>query len=110
MGRPAPTSPSEAADLVLADDNFASILAAVEEGRAIFANIRKVALYLLAGGLGLLLTILSSVFLGLPLPFTPTMILWVNFVTSGSRTWRSPSNRPRPGCSSGRRAARTRVS
>jgi Ca2+-transporting ATPase len=42
-----------------------------------------VALYLLAGGLGLLLTILSSVFLGLPLPFTPTMILWVNFVTSG---------------------------
>jgi Ca2+-transporting ATPase len=83
MGRAGTDVAREAASLVLTDDNFASIFAAVEEGRTVFENIRKVALYLLAGGLGLLLSILSSVFLGLPLPFTPTMILWVNFVTSG---------------------------
>jgi len=83
MGRAGTDVAREAASMVLTDDNFASIFAAVEEGRTVFENIRKVALYLLAGGLGLLLTILSSVFLGLPLPFTPTMILWVNFVTSG---------------------------
>jgi Ca2+-transporting ATPase len=83
MGRAGTDVAREAASMVLTDDNFASIFAAVEEGRTVFENIRKVALYLLAGGLGLLLSILSSVFLGLPLPFTPTMILWVNFVTSG---------------------------
>jgi Ca2+-transporting ATPase len=83
MGRAGTDVAREAASMVLTDDNFASIFAAVEEGRTVFENIRKVALYLLTGGLGLLLTILSSVFLGLPLPFTPTMILWVNFVTSG---------------------------
>ena len=83
MGRAGTDVAREAASMVLTDDNFASIFAAVEEGRTVFENIRKVALYLLAGGLGLLLTIVATVVLGLPLPFTPTMILWVNFVTSG---------------------------
>ena len=83
MGRAGTDVAREAASMVLTDDNFASIFAAVEEGRTVFENIRKVALYLLAGGLGLLLTIVATVLLGLPLPFTPTMILWVNFVTSG---------------------------
>jgi Ca2+-transporting ATPase len=72
----------EAADMVLTDDNFASIAGAVYEGRVVFENIRKVTLYLIGGGLAILLTILGTFLLGVPLPFNPTQILWLNFVTS----------------------------
>jgi Ca2+-transporting ATPase len=75
----------ETADMVLTDDNFASIVAAVEEGRAVFENVRKVVKYLLATNVGEIITILSALML-LPVRetiFTPVQLLWVNLVTDG---------------------------
>ncbi len=72
----------EASDMILADDNFATIFAAVEEGRIVYENIKKVTLYLLSGGFGVLLCIVASVLLGWPLPLSAAQILWFNFVTS----------------------------
>lgn len=73
----------EAADVVLSDDNFASIVAAVEEGRGIFDNIRKTLVYLLAGNAGELMLMFTAVLLGLPLPLLPLHLLWINLVTDG---------------------------
>ncbi|MDI7275033.1 MAG: HAD-IC family P-type ATPase [Anaerolineae bacterium] len=73
----------EAADMVLADDNFATIYAAVEEGRVVFDNIRKVIIFLIPTGVGLVLTILASIALRLPLPFLPAQVIWINLVTNG---------------------------
>jgi magnesium-transporting ATPase (P-type) len=72
----------EAADMVLADDNFASIGAAVREGRTVYNNIEKAILFMLPTNGGQALTILSAIFLGLMLPITPPQILWINMVTS----------------------------
>ena len=86
----------EAADMVLADDNFASIVAAVEEGRAIFANIRKFLRYLLSSNLGEVMTMFFGVLLadviglravdgsGVVLPLLATHILWINLVSDGA--------------------------
>jgi len=85
----------EAADIVLADDNFASIVAAVEEGRAVFSNIRKFLRYLLSSNIGEVLTMFFGVLLadligltptgaGVALPLVATQILWINLVTDGA--------------------------
>ncbi len=73
----------EAADAVLLDDNFATIIAAVEEGRTIYDNIRKFVRYLLATNLGELWTMLLGLLAGLPVPLLPLQILWINLVTDG---------------------------
>ena len=75
----------ETADMILTDDNFASIVNAVEEGRVVFENIRKVVKYLVSTNTGEIITILAALILlpGAPLIFTPVQILWVNLVTDG---------------------------
>jgi Ca2+-transporting ATPase len=73
----------EAADMVLADDNFATIVTAVEGGRAIYDNIRKFSFFLLRSNFDELLVIGVFALLGLPLPLSAGMILWINLVTDG---------------------------
>ena len=73
----------EAAAMVLLDDNFTTIVAAVEEGRAIYDNIRRFLLFSLAGNIGKTILVLCGPLLGMPLPLTPFQILWLNLVTDG---------------------------
>ena len=74
----------EAADMVLLDDNFATIVNAVEEGRLVYANIRRFVKYILGSNVGELITIASAPLLGLVgVPMTPLQILWMNLVTDG---------------------------
>jgi len=81
MGRHGTDVAREAADLVLTDDNFATIVRAVEEGRVVYANLRKVIRFLFSCNLSEILTIFVAILLGLPAPLWPLQILWVNLVT-----------------------------
>ncbi|MBZ0099632.1 MAG: HAD-IC family P-type ATPase, partial [Taibaiella sp.] len=73
----------EAAHMILLDDNFATIVKAVKEGRRIYDNIKKFVLYILSCNLAEILTILGAPLLGLPIPLLPIHILWINLVTDG---------------------------
>lgn len=82
MGLKGSEAAKEAAELVLADDNFASIVAAVREGRTVYDNIRKVISWTLPTNAGEAMTIVVALLLGLSLPVTPVQILWINLVTA----------------------------
>ncbi|MFH0871280.1 MAG: HAD-IC family P-type ATPase [bacterium] len=86
MGRAGTEVAKEAADMVLTDDNFATIVHAVEEGRVIYSNLRRVVFFLLATNFGEILTLAAALVIGLDLPLTAVMILWVNLVTDGACT------------------------
>jgi Ca2+-transporting ATPase len=83
MGRTGTEVTREVADIVLADDNFATIVAAIREGRGIFDNIRKALVYLLSGNTAELAVMLIAALAGLPLPLLPLQLLWINLVTDG---------------------------
>lgn len=73
----------EVADIVLADDNFTSIVNAIEEGRTVFTNVKNTTSYLFMTNVGEVVTVLAALFMGLPLPLLPAQILWMNLVTDG---------------------------
>lgn len=83
MGKSGTDVAREASDMVLTDDNFASIFNAVKEGRIVFDNIRKVIFFLIPTGLASILSIIGAVITGLPIPYFPAQILWINLVTNG---------------------------
>jgi len=83
MGKSGTDVAREASDMVLTDDNFVSIHAAVEEGRVTFDNLRKVTFFLISTGAAALVAILAALFLEWPLPLLPAQLLWLNLVTNG---------------------------
>lgn len=83
MGKSGTDVTKESSDMILIDDNFSTIVAAVEEGRSIYENIRKFIRYLLACNTGEVLTMLIASLINLPLPLLPVQILWVNLITDG---------------------------
>jgi len=82
MGKSGSEAAKEAAEIVLADDNFASIVAAIREGRTVYDNIKKVISWTLPTNAGEAMTIILALMLGLALPITPIQILWINMITA----------------------------
>lgn len=83
MGKTGTDVAREAADMVITDDNFASIFHAVEAGRVVFDNIRKVTLFLIPTGFAGILSILIAMVLKIPIPYVAAQLLWINLVTNG---------------------------
>ena len=83
MGRTGTDVAKEAADMIITDDNFASIFSAVEEGRVVFDNIKKVVFFLIPTGVAAVLSIVGAMLLGFPIPYVPAQLLWINLVTNG---------------------------
>ena len=86
MGKIGTEVAKEAADIVLLDDDFGSIISAIEEGRSIYKTIKKVVLYLFSTSAGEVLVIVGALLLGYPLPLLASQIIWLNFITDGFLT------------------------
>ena len=84
MGLKGTDAAREASDMTLADDNFATIAAAVREGRAVYDNLRKFILFMLPTNGGEALVVIAALLLGFTLPLTPAQVLWINMVTAGT--------------------------
>lgn len=97
MGKGGTDVARDAADLVLADDNFASVVAGIEEGRAAYANIRKVIALLIATGAAEIVLFLVALLAGLPPPLTAVQLLWLNLVTNGGQDVALAFERREPG-------------
>src|SRR5690606_9399485 len=82
MGQKGTEAAKEASDMVLADDNFATIAAAVHEGRAVYDNLKKFILFMLPTNGGESLVVIAAILFNLVLPLTPAQVLWINMVTS----------------------------
>ena len=82
MGKSGSEAAKEAAEIVLADDNFSTIVAAIREGRTVYDNIKKVISWTLPTNAGEAMTIILALLLGLSLPITPVQILWINMITA----------------------------
>ncbi len=96
MGKVGTDVAREASDMVLLDDNFATIVAAVEEGRTIYDNIRKFVVFSVAGNTGKILAVLLLPFAGLNMPLTPLQLLWLNLLTDGLLGLGMGVERPEP--------------
>ena len=96
MGRKGTEAAKEAAEMVLADDNFASIVHAVEEGRTVYGNLKKALVFILPTNAAQAGMILIAILLGLTLPITPVQILWVNMVTAVTLALAIAFERPEP--------------
>ncbi|WP_238569381.1 HAD-IC family P-type ATPase, partial [Pseudomonas aeruginosa] len=84
MGNKGTEAAKEAAEVVLADDNFATIANAVREGRAVYDNLKKFILFMLPTNGGEALIVIAAILFQLTLPMTPAQILWINMVTSST--------------------------
>ena len=97
MGRAGTDVAREAGDLVLTDDNFASVVAGFQEGRAAYANIRKVIYLLIITGAAEAVLFLLAVLTALPVPLTAVQLLWLNLVTNGGQDVALAFERREPG-------------
>jgi magnesium-transporting ATPase (P-type) len=86
MGKTGTDVSREAASMVLINDNFSTIIKAIEEGRTVYQNIKRVILYLLSTNIGELMVVMTSLIIGLPLPVVPIQLLWINLITDGFAT------------------------
>ena len=107
MGIKGTEAAKEAAEMVLLDDNFASIVAAVHEGRVVHDNIRKVVAWTLPTNGGEALTVIAALLFGLVLPMTAARSCGSTWSPSRRSAWRSPSSPPSPASCAGRRGAPT---
>ncbi|WOS65403.1 cation-translocating P-type ATPase [Sinorhizobium fredii] len=94
MGRKGTEVAKESADIVITDDNFASIVSGIREGRVAYANIRKVIFMLMSTGAAELLLFLLAIPLGMPMPLLPVQLLWLNLVTNGIQDVALAGERP----------------
>lgn len=73
----------ESSDMIVVDDNFASIFNAVKEGRVVFSNLRKIIIFLIPTGFAAIFSIFIAMLMGIPIPYVPAQLLWINLVTNG---------------------------